>query len=99
MIHRTAFGLAMLLVTLSVVSLHGAMGTMNKDLFLLAAQYFFWAIVSFGIGGAAAWLKFELAMSGLKRWHEADSNSGHQGVPNLQDRKARPGVCIRPEHT
>ena len=68
MIHRIAFGLATLLAFFSLVSLHGAVGAMSKDLFLLAAQYFFWAIVSFGIGGAAAWLKFELAMSGLRRW-------------------------------
>lgn len=68
MIHRIAFGLALMLASFSVLSLHGAIGVMSKDLFLLAAQYFFWAIVSFGIGGAAAWLKFELAMSGLRRW-------------------------------
>lgn len=68
MIHKTLFGLALLLCVFSAVALHGAIGVFSKDLFILSAQYFMFAILSFAAGGGCAWLKFELFMSGLRRW-------------------------------
>lgn len=68
MIHKILFSLSLLLCGFAVSALHGALGHMDRALFALAAQYFGAAVLLFAAGGGCAWLKFELAMSGLRRW-------------------------------
>ncbi len=63
MIRHLCFALSMMLSVFAVVALGGAIDTFDKALFVLAADYFWYAILSFAVGGAATWLKFELRMN------------------------------------